>query len=282
MDDNIDEWSKTTVDLTQALSGKTEATLTFRLAVKRNVSFFPVDVRIDDVVANGFSLGNRRFEQLDGWDLATTGQGVKPLIDVWSADMQQRIAHAVATHYALMAGESPPAFDPDQSPPPTNRSSMYGPGGLSLSVGNHAVTDAGQCASASQTVKPAPGPRYELSFWHNDWWMAPAIGGHHRKQVLVDGTVVYNYDVNDTFGWSDWTQGAPLQGPIDVTTLVAGKPSVTITFRLCETTGVTDLPVDVGFDTVTTVGLPLVNPGFDNDAGWTLRSEGNVRASLDN
>jgi hypothetical protein len=282
MDGNIDEWSKTTVDITHALSDKTEATLTFRLAVRRNVFFFPVDVRIDDVVGNGFSVDNRRFERLDGWDLTTTGQGVKPLIDVWSADMQQRIAHTVASHYARMAGEDPPAFVPTPSPPPRNRSSMYGPGRLSLVVGNHAATDAGQCASASQTVRPTPSPRYELSFWQTDWWMAPAIGGHHRKQVLVDDTMVYNYDVNDTFGWSDWTQGAPLQGPIDITTLVAGKDAVTITFRLCETAGVTDLPVDVGFDNVTTVGLPLVNPGFDIDDGWTLRSDGNVHAALDN
>jgi hypothetical protein len=282
MDDNIDEWTKTTVDLTQALRGKTEATLTFRLLERRAVSSFPVDVRIDDVEADGFTLENGGFESLGAWELAKTGQGVKPLIDVWSADMQQRIAHAVATHYALMAGVNPPDYDAKQSPPPENPRSMYGRGRLSLSVGNYAATQAEQCASASQTVTPAPSPRYELSFWHNDWWMAPAMSGHHHKQVLVDGVLVFDTDVSDAFGWSDWTQGAPLQGPIDVTTLVAGKSAVTITFRLCETAAVTDLPVDVGFDNVTTVGLPLENPGFDNDTGWTLRSEGNVRATIDN
>ncbi|WP_163572269.1 hypothetical protein [Fodinicola feengrottensis] len=55
---------------------------------------------------------------------------------------------------------------------------------------------------------------------------------------------------------------------------------MTLTFLLCEEKAVTDFPVDVGVDTIETVGLDVHNPGFESAAGWTLSSTGGVKATV--
>ncbi len=154
---------------------------------------------------------------------------------------------------------------------------MYGNGRLSLSVPPRG-TVAGQYAQASQVVGVDPGmPRYELSFWHFDTFTARmGTEGRHIKQVLIDGEVIWEEDAV-WHGFALWQQCSTLHGPIDVTSWVAGKATVELTFRLLERTGSPDrFPIDVGFDNIETIGLEVLDPGFETGDPWTLRREGGI------
>lgn len=279
-DGNQDEYARQTVDVTDAVAGRSEVTVTFRLLEKRAVGNFPVDVGIDDVTGDGVDVRNGGFESRAHWTLDDSGGQVLPFVDLWSSRRPAQQFRAVAREFAIMAGRHPGRLDSRTTAPPANPRAMYGPGRLSLSLGNHAPATAGQCAAASQVVRVTPGlPRYELSFWQYDQW-GLTVGGAHRKQVLIDGFPVYDVDTIDAPS-NEWVQGQELIGAIDVTDQVRGKRSVTLTFQLCERKDVADFPVDVGFDNVQTVGLDVKNAGFDRPGGWTLHADGNLRAALD-
>jgi hypothetical protein len=258
--------------------------VTFRLFEARGVGDYPVDVSIDDVSTQGLAIRDGGFEETpSAWVLDHVGATVLPLLDRWSAYRPAEVAEAVGRVFASMAGAPErPEHPAHPAKAPKNPRAMYGAGRLSLSVPQGAATTAGQCASASQQVKVMPGlRRYELSFWHRDqYWNTAAFRNFHSKQVLIDGEPVYTVDVTDRYGHK-WLQGALLQGPIDVTEVVSGKTSVELTFRLCETNNVTNLPVDVGIDHIESIGLLIHNPGFEEPTGWHLSSDGAVRAALD-
>lgn len=280
MDGNQDEYAQQTVDVTPYVAGKRTVTLTFKLVENKAVGNFPVDAGFDDVSGSGLVIHNGGFESRAGWAMADNGANVLPYIDIWTADLPAEQFQAVAREFSIMGGQHPTKVKVRQSGPPANPRAMYGPGRLSLSLGNHEASTAGQCASASQVVAVTPGlPRYELSFWQFDQW-GKTLGGTHHKQVLIDGFPIYDVDTVDNPA-NDWIQGQELIGGIDVTDQVQGKVSVTLSFRLCEVKGTTDFPVDVGFDNIQTVGLNVVNPGFDTKTGWTLTSDGNLKAALD-
>jgi hypothetical protein len=288
LDGGLHDFTTRTIDVTQAVQGKSTAEVTFRLFEDRGVGDWAEDVSIDDVSAQGLNVTNGGFEERSGWTLSRRGTELLPLIDLWSAYRPVEVAAAVGRAFREMAGEPGQPVHPNHpAKAPKNPRAMFGAGRLSLSVPAGTSTTNGQCASASQQVKVTPGlRRYELSFWHHDqWWNTPAGQGYHAKQVLIDGESLIT---SSTGGLSTsdrpahtYIQGQTLKGPVDVTELVAGKASVTLTLRLCETKDAVNIPVDVGFDHIESLGLLVHNPGFEEPTGWTLTSEGNVRATLD-
>lgn len=165
----------------------------------------------------------------------------------------------------------------------SDNKAMYGNGRLSFTVSESASTTAGSYAQATQQVQVDPNAaRYELSFWHFDQYVRTPSGvGYHFKQILIDNNVIFDSDVMDT-GWHLWMQGTVLQGPIDVTTLLKGKSTATLTLRLLDKKGVGDFPVDAGFDHLQSLGFTIVNPDFETTEGWALSTtHAAMRPALD-
>ncbi|MFE0021271.1 hypothetical protein [Amycolatopsis sp. NPDC059021] len=268
-------WVRHTVDLTEALRGKTSATIVLRILDKNGVGDFPLDVGFDDVTGEGVEVVNGGFEGDRGWKLVADNHALLPSFDRYAKDRPARIREAVATTLRGLPFVNRP-FPPE---PPTrgyrtDNSAMYGDGRLSFSVPERTPTKAGACASASQLVTVDKGSaRYEVSFWdHDQYAKTPVAQGHLFKRVLVDGNLVYDHDVADW--WAGlWMNGESAQGPIDVTEFVRGKDKVTLSFQLCTGTPAADLAIDVGVDNVETIGLAVRNPGFETSGGWTLKTE---------
>lgn len=279
--DPRDSWITTTVDLTAALKGKREATIAFRLIDKMGVGWWPMDVGIDDLTADGIIVRNPGFEDASGWTLTRSDPSMQPYIDLYHADEPVRVINAIGAAYADILGQG---FTPLTSPSwPTLRPSpanvaMYGNGRLSFSVPDATAVPAGTCTTATQRMKvDTSSPRQEISFWHTD-----RIQAGHRgqlfKKLLIDGKEVWGHDIFDYWPW-DYINGSDQQGPIDVTDFVAGKRAVDLTFALCAD-GVTDLGIDVSFDRVQTIGLGLRNGEFEQDGGWTLKNAGALSAEI--
>ncbi|WP_344309526.1 hypothetical protein [Fodinicola feengrottensis] len=275
-DDGGFSWQHRSVDLTAALRGKAKVALAFRLYERNGVGSFPLNVGIDDVRGSGFAVRNPGFENTSAWVLSGDSQQLHPLIDLYAADRPARIRRAIAANYASRR------CVPEPIPPAAaGNDAMYGRGRLSLAVAPHTTTTAGACASASQVVGVDPrSARYEISFWHIDQWDGPPSRRDTQiKYLRVDGQNVFARDTLDPWQYL-WINGQDWQGPIDISELVRGKRAVTLTFLLCEEKAVTDFPVDVGVDTIETVGLDVHNPGFESAAGWTLSSTGGVKATV--
>ncbi|MFG2058446.1 hypothetical protein ACGFI9_30920 [Micromonospora sp. NPDC048930] len=157
----------------------------------------------------------------------------------------------------------------------SDNKAMYGLGRLSLALPSERSVPAGTWAQASQVIHPDPAAaRYELSFWHFDQFSANVPPpGRVVKEVLVDDEVVWRCDLHDE-PWHLWIQGHSLQGPVDLTTVLAGRASATLTLRLRVTQEVTDPGLDIGFDHLEAIGFALANPGFEEPTGWDLADSG--------
>lgn len=271
-----------TIDVTDQVRGKSSVAVTFRLFAGKAVGDYPVDVSIDDVDGDGLAVRNGGFEDDSAWVLDHGGAAVLPLIDHWSANRPLEAAAAVGREFGLMGGAEVAPLRLHPTPPPPNRRAMFGRGRLSLAVESHRTVAPGQCATASQQVSVRPGlPRYQLSFWSFDQWRAtPVAKGIYAKEVLVDGEPIFDVDVTSDAEYT-WVEGQSLKGPVDISQLVAGKRSVTLTLGVCTRKASTDVPVDVGFDHLRSLGLRIHNPDFDRPGDWTLGSAGALRAGLD-
>jgi hypothetical protein len=94
---------------------------------------------------------------------------------------------------------------------------------------------AGNFVMASQSAKVPPADRYMLHFRERDDFTGQTAG-HHFKQLLVDGAVVWEEDV----------AGGPLTWrkiTVDVTPNVRGKTNITLAFRLLDKKGVSNFGV---------------------------------------
>ncbi len=104
-----------------------------------------------------------------------------------------------------------------------------------VSFPSNTPSRAGDYAVASQSVKVLPGKRHELHFLEGDSFSGPTAG-YHYKQLLVDGTVVWEEDVaGGSHGWSTVS--------VDVTKQVRDKTNVTLAFRVLDKTGVSNFPL---------------------------------------
>lgn len=268
-------WQSDTVDLTDALRGKSTATLAFRLYENNGVGNYPIDLGIDDVSGSGFTVRNGGFESPAGWTLSNNTTHVIPTIDLFSDHDPGNILRAAA---ATLAGRPwslrpVPGYQPPAHAYSSDRDAMYGDGRLSLSVPEGTRTTAGACATASQVLSVDPhSPRYEISFW--EYLRHPSSfphAGSHAVSVSIDGQSIGGGDAMYLIQYL-WVNGSTTQGPIDISDLVRGKSHVTLAFQVCETAGVTDFGIDVGYDNVQAVGLQVRNPGFESPTGWTLSS----------
>ena len=139
-----------------------------------------------------------------------------------------------------------------------------GMGRLSLSVSNFTATEDGSWAAASQSIRvPDDDRQRSITFYHHDQDEG-GLAGYQSKQVLVDGTVVWQSDITAD-PRMEW-----LKTTVDLTEALRGKESATITFRLFHAKGVGWWPADVGIDDVSAKGFTIKNGDFETDADWTL------------
>ncbi|MCX5660488.1 MAG: hypothetical protein NTW19_12305 [Planctomycetota bacterium] len=94
---------------------------------------------------------------------------------------------------------------------------------------------AGDFVMASRTVKVLPGGKQVVRFRERDDFTGPTAG-HHFKQLLVDGQVVWDQDIAG--GKDDWS---PVE--VDVSEAAKGKTEVTISLRLFAKKGCGDFGV---------------------------------------
>lgn len=267
-------YTERTIDLGDALRGKRSATIALRVLDRQAVGDFALDIGFDDVRGTGLDVRNGGFERDTDWELSANNEHLLPAIDLYAADRPARIREAVAISMrGLPFINRPLPPEPPTAGYRTDNRAMYGDGRLSLSIPERTPVAAGHCASASQRVSvDRDAARYELSFWDYDQYAkAEAASGQLVKRVLVDGSEVYRHDVADLWEFT-WMNGESGQGPIDVSEFLRGKSSATVSFQLCTQDEVRDLGVDVGFDTVETVGFTVREPGFEAPEGWQLSS----------
>lgn len=93
-----------------------------------------------------------------------------------------------------------------------------------LSYAWNTPSQAGDYGMASQSAKVLPADRYEVQFLERDDFTGPTAD-YHYKQLLVDGTVVWEDDVAG--GSKTWNKIT-----VDLTEHVRGKTNVTLAFRL--------------------------------------------------
>ncbi|GAA0598361.1 hypothetical protein HPO96_21145 [Kribbella sandramycini] len=169
----------------------------------------------------------------------------------------------------------------DAPTPASDNKAMYGVGRLAL-IAPRGPIRAGATATASQVVAVDPtSPRYEISFWYHRWFHAHGVEpGIHRLELLIDDEIVWEIDIAEQ-NWPVWTQGDGMMGPVDVTAAVRGRPRVQVTFRLRTLRDTTLSYVDIGVDNLETIGLSLLNGGFDEQSDWTMASSGPLLALID-
>ena len=147
---------------------------------------------------------------------------------------------------------------------------MYGNGRLSLAASPRS-TKAGGHAEAWQIVEVDPNAtRYEISFWVWDQYSGtPELKGYHYKRVILDGKIIYNFDVMDA-PQMQWLQGDTGIGPVDVTHILKGKKSAKLELQQYEGKGVDNFQVDVGFDHIESIGFKVKNAEFEHKGDWNF------------
>jgi hypothetical protein len=197
--------------------------------------------------------------------LAPTAPYVKDVLDTAMQYQRDGKTDGTISYGTQLTGED--LVDANQPP-------RHGNGRLAIVVPPHVGTSAGDYGAVSQVVKVDPNsPRYELDFWHRDPQFG-GLGGYHFKRVLIDGQPVYDSDTADWWSNYLWSDTDVLRGPIDVTDLVKGKKQVTLTFELMDKQGVGDFYMDAAFDDISTIGLDVKDPGFEDPSAWTVSSQG--------
>jgi hypothetical protein len=275
-------WLRTDVDLTDALAGKTAATVALRFVHKNGVGDFPADIGFDDVSGRGVHIDNGTFERDGGWQISGTTDALRGFIDIYRADRPTRILNAIGARYAAVQGRPyRPIVAP--RPPPLHvgedNRAYTGNGRLSFTQPAGVTAPAGSCASASQEVAVTPGlPRYELSFWHADPY---ALAGEHVqfKEIAIDGFVLWKRSTRDPWPWY-YLHGSDHQGAIDVTRFVAGKRRITLEFKLCNDQPTSGVDMDASFDHLESIGLQIRNPDFERPGDWSLSADAPLSARI--
>ncbi|MDH7567980.1 MAG: hypothetical protein QHJ73_00140 [Armatimonadota bacterium] len=130
---------------------------------------------------------------------------------------------------------------------------------------------AGEFVQAEQDAAVLPTGPYEVRFEERDDFTGPT-SGYHFKQLLIDGNVAWEADVAG--GDASWRAVT-----VDVTPWVAGKPRVTLAFRLYEKRGVAHFGIRWQLRKLVASGLqPAAN--LDQPQQWRVRQEGRFSAGF--
>jgi len=123
----------------------------------------------------------------------------------------------------------------------------------------------GSTAHVFLPVVVSPGPGYLLDFWVKDSYRG-SLAGYYVSQALVDGEVVWEEDVADTFGWRHIS--------VDVSARVSGQESTEISLRAINQTEVLNeelIELSVYFDDVFLFGGDQTGSDFEGASTWAYR-----------
>lgn len=164
------------------------------------------------------------------------------------------IAGVIQYSLPLTPGKS---FAKELAHPPGN-------GVLAFSI-DHSPTTAGAFAEATTEVRLNEGSTTcSLKFWHTDDWGTTAPAGYHRKQALVNGSVVWTRDVA-----SDAAETWYTAAPIDLSPqLSTGRAR--LAFRLYEAQAVSNYWVLARIDDIQLTGCHIANPTLEKVGGWAF------------
>jgi hypothetical protein len=123
----------------------------------------------------------------------------------------------------------------------------------------------GDFLGASQSTKVLPGDRHVIRFRERDNFTGPT-SGYHFKQVLVNGTVVWEQDVAG--GATDWR---PVT--VDVTKVVRAETNVLVTFRIMDKKGVSNFGARWSLSGLNGDGLRF-GAEFQTPQTWTTARQG--------
>ncbi|WP_127579694.1 hypothetical protein [Paenibacillus koleovorans] len=115
--------------------------------------------------------------------------------------------------------------------------------------------------SGTNSFTTGANKTYTLTFAHRDN-RTGGLAGYHYKQLLIDGTVVWDRDVTADAA-NTW-----LTESINVTSYLVGKSSVDVKLRLYDKTAVSNYSVDVYFDSVAITNTEIINSGFETGPYW--------------
>jgi hypothetical protein len=151
----------------------------------------------------------------------------------------------------------------DNAPESYDKNAFSGSGYLSFFVPAGTPTQPGYAVFASQTIRPDASGQYSISFRTMD--EGPNVAGYHAKQLLVDGTVVWEQDIAQNTVNGQWESVQ-----LDLTPYLTGKSEAVLTFRMIEKKGVSNFWNIIGFDAVESAGFALANGDFEDKSAWEL------------
>ncbi|MFB4284128.1 hypothetical protein ACBJ59_53190 [Nonomuraea sp. MTCD27] len=148
--------------------------------------------------------------------------------------------------------------------PATDNLARTGSGRLSFVVQTGTATKPGMACGATRTAALTPGAATRaVSFWHRDTSGSTGPSGYHRKQLLLNGQLIWDRDVTADAAnvWQKVT--------VDLTARLAGAASAKLQWRLYERKGVSNYFIDASVDDIALTGLQLSDPGVENATTWT-------------
>lgn len=142
--------------------------------------------------------------------------------------------------------------------------SGFGYGSLFLPPGNR--LPPGGMGEIKQVIHPKSSREYSLTFSHFGVYPRLLLPGRYIKQLLIDGTVVWQKDV---------TAGKPQQWErehISLTPYLKKKKEAVLTIRLLRLKNGSNSWLYTGFDHLESQGFQLKDPGFEQGKGWLYLS----------
>jgi hypothetical protein len=128
----------------------------------------------------------------------------------------------------------------------------------------------GDFVMASQSASPS-GNRQSLTFLERDDFNGPT-SGYHFKQLLVNGSVVWEEDVAG--GTNEWREIK-----VDISQHLRGKSNVIIAFRLLDKKGVSNFGVRWRLKELRAEGLKL-SASLETPTQWKLEQHGSFEAGF--
>jgi uncharacterized protein YfiM (DUF2279 family) len=140
-----------------------------------------------------------------------------------------------------------------------------------LSFPWYTTSQPGDYGMVSQSAKVLPSKRHVVRFRERDDYTG-ATAGYHFKQLLVDGSVVWEEDVaGEKKDWHDVT--------VDVARAVQGKTQVTLAFRLYDKKGVGNFGVNWRIADLHTDALQL-DADLSQPRKWRASQQGEFESGF--
>lgn len=151
-------------------------------------------------------------------------------------------------------------------PEPIDDKAYNDTGYLNFFVGAGAPTSAGENEEASQKIRiDRKSDQYALTFQTMDH--GPNSMGYHKKQLLIDGQVVWEQDAAEIKTDLQWNTIN-----VDLSPYLSGKRTAQLSFRFYEAKPVKNFWTYAGFDGLQPEGFTVENGDFADTTSWKFNS----------